>query len=358
MLSRQELERISEHAYAPGTYTYLDGVMNRLVWEPTLRLTPLWMAPNLITLIGTLIVLASTGFALFQCPNFSEIPSPQICLLLAFADFIYQTLDAIDGKQARRTGSSSPLGQLFDHGCDCIIAGAFIFQLLIVTQAGAGSVGLLIMTLTSLGFFLTNHEEKYTGTLRTSLGHFGVTEMQLCTILIQVVTAYFGPGIWNLLIPGFEILDLKTLLYLSLIGFAVFASATCLWKFLTRGVLLDAVLEWPTVVIAAACAYAVRDAPPLAACLAVNLALTLASVNMIVSTVSGRQFPQILFFSQLPLLVTAVLNHLEILTLDQLSLALKLSAGFSAAEILIFCIRAAWAISEHLGIFVFKLKRN
>jgi len=30
--------------------------------------------------------------------------------------FVYQTLDAIDGKQARRTGSSSPLGQLFDHG--------------------------------------------------------------------------------------------------------------------------------------------------------------------------------------------------------------------------------------------------
>lgn len=27
-----------------------------------------------------------------------------------------QTLDAIDGKQARRTGSSSPLGELFDHG--------------------------------------------------------------------------------------------------------------------------------------------------------------------------------------------------------------------------------------------------
>lgn len=34
--------------------------------------------------------------------------------------FIYQTLDAIDGKQARRTGTSSPLGELFDHGCDSI----------------------------------------------------------------------------------------------------------------------------------------------------------------------------------------------------------------------------------------------
>jgi len=27
-------------------------------------------------------------------------------------------MDAVDGKQARRTGTSSPLGQLFDHGCD------------------------------------------------------------------------------------------------------------------------------------------------------------------------------------------------------------------------------------------------
>lgn len=34
--------------------------------------------------------------------------------------FVYQSLDAIDGKQARRTGSANPLGELFDHGCDSI----------------------------------------------------------------------------------------------------------------------------------------------------------------------------------------------------------------------------------------------
>jgi phosphatidylglycerophosphate synthase len=27
-------------------------------------------------------------------------------------------LDEMDGKQARKTGNSSPLGLLFDHGCD------------------------------------------------------------------------------------------------------------------------------------------------------------------------------------------------------------------------------------------------
>ena len=42
------------------------------------------------------------------------------CLLAAIGIFIYQTLDAIDGKQARRTGTSSPLGEYFDHGCDAI----------------------------------------------------------------------------------------------------------------------------------------------------------------------------------------------------------------------------------------------
>ena len=37
--------------------------------------------------------------------------------------FIYQTLDAIDGKQARRTGNSNALGELFDHGCDSLSTG-------------------------------------------------------------------------------------------------------------------------------------------------------------------------------------------------------------------------------------------
>jgi ethanolaminephosphotransferase len=33
-----------------------------------------------------------------------------VYLFGAFALFMYQTLDAIDGKQARRTGTSGPLG--------------------------------------------------------------------------------------------------------------------------------------------------------------------------------------------------------------------------------------------------------
>jgi len=44
-------------------------------------------------------------------------------VLCAVGLFIYQTLDAIDGKQARRIQCSSPLGELFDHGCDALSIG-------------------------------------------------------------------------------------------------------------------------------------------------------------------------------------------------------------------------------------------
>ena len=52
---------------------------------------------------------------------------PSYCFIFAAAcTWIYSTLDAIDGKQARRTKSSSPLGQLFDHGCDSFSTAFFI----------------------------------------------------------------------------------------------------------------------------------------------------------------------------------------------------------------------------------------
>lgn len=43
-----------------------------------------------------------------------------VYLFAGWAVVFYTWLDCFDGKQARRTGTSSPLGQLFDHGCDAL----------------------------------------------------------------------------------------------------------------------------------------------------------------------------------------------------------------------------------------------
>lgn len=80
--------------------------------------------------LSQLCLLASRmcEFSFFLFPNvhvFSQAPL-WAYLLCAVGLFVYQSLDAIDGKQARRTNSSSPLGELFDHGCDSLSTGTFI----------------------------------------------------------------------------------------------------------------------------------------------------------------------------------------------------------------------------------------
>ena len=43
--------------------------------------------------------------------------------LSALGLWAYQTLDALDGKQALRTNTSTALDELFDHGCDAVSTG-------------------------------------------------------------------------------------------------------------------------------------------------------------------------------------------------------------------------------------------
>ena len=66
----------------------------------------------------------------------------------AFAVFWYQTLDAIDGKQARRTNNCSPLGQLLDHNLDQV---SHIFFTIIITALFRGGNNSLLILCVMLG---------------------------------------------------------------------------------------------------------------------------------------------------------------------------------------------------------------
>ncbi|KAL7464987.1 hypothetical protein ACHAXS_005315 [Conticribra weissflogii] len=109
------------------------------------RATPAWLAPNAITLLGLAWMAASYAIVWCYCPGLYEANDrvaaalrgsqeggdgfgddvgggvPRwIFLFNGCAMLVYQTLDNMDGKQARKTRSSSPLGLLFDHGCDAV----------------------------------------------------------------------------------------------------------------------------------------------------------------------------------------------------------------------------------------------
>ena len=109
------LKNIKEHKYKAGGYSILDNLMNPY-WEFVVSMVPKTVAPNTLTLLGVIINIVFYSFMFYYDPTMSKSMPRWTYAGFAIGLFAYQTLDAIDGKQARRTKSSSPLGQLFDHG--------------------------------------------------------------------------------------------------------------------------------------------------------------------------------------------------------------------------------------------------
>lgn len=83
--------------------------------------------------------------------------------------------DGVDGKQARRTNSSTPLGELFDHGLDswaCIFFVATVYSIFGRLESGVGVTTLYYILWVVLFSFILSHWEKYnTGILFLPWGY-------------------------------------------------------------------------------------------------------------------------------------------------------------------------------------------
>jgi len=53
-ITKEGLKNIKEHKYKSGGYSFLDNLMNPF-WEFVVKLMPMTLAPNMITLIGVII---------------------------------------------------------------------------------------------------------------------------------------------------------------------------------------------------------------------------------------------------------------------------------------------------------------
>jgi ethanolaminephosphotransferase len=114
----------------------------------------------------------------------------------ALALFTYYTLDCMDGKQARRTSSSSPLGQLFDHGIDALGNVSHVQAIQCIVQLPP----LLLVTLQcslQTAFYQAQWEEYYTGSLPHATGNVGVTEVTYGMALWSLLTGVFGREVYE-----------------------------------------------------------------------------------------------------------------------------------------------------------------
>ncbi|XP_022224625.1 cholinephosphotransferase 1 isoform X3 [Drosophila obscura] len=199
ILSAQQLRKLSEHKYSCFSASLLDPLLQPW-WNWLVSQTPLWLAPNLITIVGLVLNIVTTLILICYSPNGVEAPPRWTCALCALGLFVYQSLDSIDGKQARRTNTSSPLGELFDHGCDSISTVFVALSACISCQLGHYPNWLFFQCFCAIALFYCAHWQTYvSGTMR--FGRIDVTEAQFSIIAIHLVSAILGPEFWLTKIP-------------------------------------------------------------------------------------------------------------------------------------------------------------
>lgn len=205
LLSPGQLKRLSEHKYSCTSVSLLDKFLQPW-WDWLVSKLPVWLAPNLITIIGLVVNIITTLVLIYYSPDAKAEPPRWACFLCAVGLFVYQSLDAIDGKQARRTGTSTPLGELFDHGCDSISTVFVALSACIAVQLGNYPNWMFFQCFCAMTLFYCAHWQTYvSGSLK--FGKVDVTEAQFTIIAIHLISAIFGPKVWMMEIPfidGFE----------------------------------------------------------------------------------------------------------------------------------------------------------
>ncbi|KAI8147685.1 CDP-alcohol phosphatidyltransferase-domain-containing protein [Fennellomyces sp. T-0311] len=194
--TQEQLENLRYYKYAAIDKSYVTKYILSHYWNWAITLFPMWIAPNLITLIGLGFMMSNVLLVLYYVPDLGTEAPNWIYFSFAAGLWLYSTFDNVDGKQARRTGTSSPLGELFDHGCDAL--NTTFVAILQCAALGLGHTGnaATVLIICVAGFYLSTAEEYYTKVLY--LGYVnGPTEGILLSCLAFIWSGLFGASSWH-----------------------------------------------------------------------------------------------------------------------------------------------------------------
>jgi phosphatidylglycerophosphate synthase len=104
------------YAYKCDDLSYAKPILYKLFVLPIANRLSARIAPNDVTLLSQLFAFLPAAFALYVA---TTIPNVWWYATVPFIGWLgYIILDHLDGTHARRTGQSSPLGEVVDHWCD------------------------------------------------------------------------------------------------------------------------------------------------------------------------------------------------------------------------------------------------
>ncbi|KAI9323205.1 hypothetical protein BX666DRAFT_1884291 [Dichotomocladium elegans] len=195
---QEQLENLRYYKYAATDKSLVTKYILRHYWNWAVTLFPTWMAPNLITLTGLMLMMINVVIILLYVPDLLYTDETPRWIYFSFAAglWLYSTLDNVDGKQARRTGTSSPLGELFDHGCDALNCTFVALLQAAALGLGHSADAAILFLVTVVGFYLSTAEEYYTGVLYLGIVN-GPTEGIIASCLAFLWSGFYGAGSWH-----------------------------------------------------------------------------------------------------------------------------------------------------------------
>eukprot|EP01065_Artemidia_motanka_P040324 TRINITY_DN5026_c0_g1_i2.p1 TRINITY_DN5026_c0_g1~~TRINITY_DN5026_c0_g1_i2.p1 ORF type:complete len:436 (+),score=117.30 TRINITY_DN5026_c0_g1_i2:121-1308(+) len=200
-------QNVRRYRYRSPNLSLLESLFLNEFWEKVATLYPKWLAPNIVSLSGLICVLIATCVSLWHSPSLHGDTPSWAYVVLAALFFAYQTLDGSDGKQARRTGSGSPLGELVDHGIDAATTPLIAWFCVDCLAFGVEKPQTWMVVLFGpVGFTLSNLVLLHRGT--QFFGVLDIIEMQTCMIGTLLVTAAAGPEVWRTEVFGYEVRDI------------------------------------------------------------------------------------------------------------------------------------------------------
>lgn len=184
---------LQRYKYSGVDHSYLAKYVLQPFWSRFVNFFPLWMPPNMITLTGFMFLVTSALLGYVYSPHLDSPPPRWVHFAHGLLLFLYQTFDAVDGKQARRTNSSSPLGELFDHGCDAL---ACAFEAIAFgSTAMCGRDTFWFWVISAVPFYGATWEHYFTNSLILPVVN-GPTEGLALIYVMHFVTAFLGAQWW------------------------------------------------------------------------------------------------------------------------------------------------------------------
>ena len=155
MLSEKQKENIKNWKYSVEDHS-ITTILFSWMWDFFVQFVPHYVAPNVLSLSGLICILYAAFINYHYLDAYPTIIRLSCVLLIQ----MYQILDSIDGKHARATHNSSPLGELFDHACDNV--GVVFITLIVIRCLGITDVHLIYYFIQgSQIVFLASHIEAF-----------------------------------------------------------------------------------------------------------------------------------------------------------------------------------------------------